>query len=225
MIARESFGPPQSLPSARERQDITVLLAAWRTGDRQALDQVMGIVYRQLHSLASSYMSRERAGHTLSATALVHEAYLRLMSSDIALVDRAHFLAVAATTMRRILIDRARGLRSARRGSGAVKLTLTVLDNAEMLRGEPGSIEVLYLDQALNRLHDQDERKARLMEMIYFGGLNCDEAAVVLAVSVSTINRELKLAKAWLKDSLTGMKDEDLEWPPEAVPGSGQHPA
>lgn len=226
MTARESFGPPQSLPSDGERHDITVLLAAWRTGDRQALDQVMGIAYRQLHSLASSYMSRERQGHTLSATALVHEAYLRLMSADLELVDRAHFLAVAATTMRRILIDRARSLRSARRGSGAIKLTLAVLDNAEMLRGESDSIEVLYLDQALNRLHEQDERKARLMEMIYFGGLNCEEAAIVLAVSVATVNRELKLAKAWLKHSLARMEESDLESPTEAdasaPPGGGQ---
>ncbi len=213
MPAYESFDPPLSLPSVREGHDITVLLAAWRTGDRRALDLVMGIVYRQLHSLASSYMSRERQGHTLSATALVHEAYLRLMASDIELADRAHFLAVAATTMRRILIDRARSLRSIRHGSGAVKLTLAVLDNAELLSGERESLEVLYLDQALNRLQQQDDRKAQLMEMVYFGGLNCDEAAVVLSVSVSTINRELKLAKAWLKQSLTGMQDSDLDWP------------
>ncbi|HZL27819.1 MAG TPA: ECF-type sigma factor [Acidobacteriaceae bacterium] len=162
----------------------------------------MGLVYGQLHLLAQQYMRQERPDHTLRATALVHEAYLRLVSVDVGWKDRAHFLAVAAITMRRILIDHARSVQRVKRGSGEQKLSYNAIENEAgiLLRADP--VQVLYLDAALNRLLQQDSRKAKLMEMIYFGGLNCDEAAVVLEVSVATVNRDLKLAKAWLKHEL-----------------------
>jgi RNA polymerase sigma factor (TIGR02999 family) len=198
----------EQVPLSPTGSDVTSLLVAWRSGDRDALDELMAVVYRQLHVLAASYMSRERPDHTLSATALVHEMYLKLLSADVHLQDRAHFLAVAASIMRRILIDRARGLQRIKRGSGAQKLSLVTLETTTVLLAQSDPEEVLYLDQALTRLEQQDMRKARLMEMVYFGGLNCDEAALVLDVSVATVNRDLKLAKAWLRHELRGVNSE-----------------
>jgi len=185
--------------------DVTSLLLAWRSGDRDALDGLMAVVYRQLHMLAVGYMSRERPDHTLSATALVHEVYLKLLSANVDLQDRAHFLAVAASIMRRILIDRARSIQRVKHGSGGQKLSLQTVECVSALQVYTNPEEVLFLDQALHRLQQQDARKARLMEMVYFGGLNCDEAALVLEVSVATVNRDLKLAKAWMKHELRGV--------------------
>jgi RNA polymerase sigma factor (TIGR02999 family) len=195
---------PEQIPPSRTGTDVTSLLLAWRSGDREALDALMAVVYRQLHVLAVGYMSRERPDHTLSATALVHEVYLKLLSADVQLQDRAHFLAVSASIMRRILIDRARSLQRVKRGGGAQKLSLVTLETTTVFLAQTNPEEVLYLDQALTRLEQQDTRKARLMEMVYFGGLNCDEAALVLEVSVATVNRDLKMAKAWLKHELRG---------------------
>jgi RNA polymerase sigma factor (TIGR02999 family) len=198
----DSFEQP---PPSHAGTDVTSLLLAWRSGDRDALDGLMAVVYRQLHLLAVGYMSRERPDHTLSATALVHEVYLKLLSADMDLQDRAHFLAVAASIMRRILIDRARSLHRVKRGSGGQKLSLQTVECVSALLVYTNPEEVLSLDQALNRLQQQDARKARLMEMVYFGGLNCDEAALVLEVSVATVNRDLRLAKAWMKHELRGV--------------------
>jgi len=192
---------------SRSGGEVTSLLLAWRSGDSDALGELMTIVYRQLHRLAAGYMSRERPDHTLSSTALVHEAYLRIFSADVQLHDRAHFLAVAASMMRRILIDQARSRKRIKRGSGSQKLPLVTLETSTVLLVQPQPEEVLYLDQALNRLQQQDPRKARLMEMVYFGGLNSEEAAIVLEVSVPTVNRDLKMAKAWLKHELRGVDD------------------
>lgn len=198
----------EQVSRSRTGTDVTSLLLAWRSGDREALDELMAVVYRQLHVLAAGYMSRERPDHTLSATALVHEVYLKLLSADVHLQDRAHFLAVAASMMRRILIDRARSVQRIKRGSGAQKLSLVTLETTTVLLTQSNPEEVLYLDQALTRLEQQDIRKARLMEMVYFGGLNCDEAALVLEVSVATVNRDLKMARAWLKHELRGFENE-----------------
>jgi len=187
--------------------DVTSLLLAWRSGDRDALDGLMAVVYRQLHMLAVGYMSRERPDHTLSATALVHEVYLKLLSANVDLQDRAHFLAVAASIMRRILIDRARSIQRVKHGSGGQKLSLQTVECVSALQVYTNPEEVLFLDQALHRLQQQDARKARLMEMVYFGGLNCDEAALVLEVSVATVNRDLKMAKAWMKQELRSVVD------------------
>jgi RNA polymerase sigma factor (TIGR02999 family) len=197
----------EQIPLSHTNTDVTSLLLAWRSGDRAALDGLMAVVYRQLHVLAVGYMSRERPDHTLSATALVHEVYLKLLSANVHLQDRAHFLAVSASIMRRILIDRARGMQRVKRGSGGQKLSLQTVESMSALLIYTNPEEVLFLDQALHRLQQQDARKARLMEMVYFGGLNCDEAALVLEVSVATVNRDLKMAKAWMKQELRSVVD------------------
>ena len=184
---------------------ITQLLGAWRSGDSDALDQLMPLVYEQLRVLASRYMRKERTDHTLRATALVHEAFLKLLDADVGFEDRMHFLAIAAITMRRILVESARSHRSAKRGSGAEKV---VLDDA-ILISQPVGIEVLDLDAALTRLSQQDQRKARLIELTYFGGMSAEEAAAVLEISTATVNRALKLARAWLQRELTGITRKD----------------
>jgi len=180
---------------------ITQLLLAWRGGDSTALDSLMPLVYEQLRVLASRYMRRERAGHTLRPTALVNEAYLKLLSTEVRFEDRMHFFAVASIAMRRILVESARTYRSAKRGSGAEKVEL---DDA-MLVSEPAGIDVLDLDTALNRLAQQDARKARLIELTYFAGLNAEEASAVMEISTATVNRDLKLARAWLQRELAGI--------------------
>ena len=180
---------------------VTRLLHAWRSGDSHAMDELMPLVYDQLHSLASRYMRQENAGHTLSSTALVHEAYLKLLSSDVSWQDRIHFMAIAAMTMRRILVDHARTSRRVKRGSGAERVALEDVALFE----EPMSLDILALDDALVRLTQQDARKGKLIELTYFGGLNCEEAAAALEVSTATINRDLKLAKAWLCHALNNV--------------------
>jgi RNA polymerase sigma factor (TIGR02999 family) len=184
---------------------ITQLLGAWRSGDSDALDQLMPLVYEQLRVLASRYMRKERTDHTLRATALVHEAFLKLLEADVGFEDRMHFLAIAAITMRRILVESARSHRSAKRGGGAEKV---VLDDA-ILISQPVGIDVLDLDAALTRLGKQDQRKARLIELTYFGGMSAEEAAAVLEISTATVNRDLKLARAWLQHELTGITRKD----------------
>jgi RNA polymerase sigma factor (TIGR02999 family) len=177
---------------------ITSLLRAWRAGDSNAMDELMPLVYHQLRTLASRYMRQERAGHTLGPTALVHEAYLKLLSSETPWEDRVHFMAIAAITMRRILVDHARANHRTKRGSGADKVAL---DDVVLLQ-PPMNLDILALDDAMNRLSVQDARKAKLIELSYFGGMNCEEAAAVLQVSTATVNRDLKLAKAWLRHEL-----------------------
>jgi RNA polymerase sigma factor (TIGR02999 family) len=186
---------------------ITRLLHAWRSGDSNAMDQLMPLVYHQLRALASRYMRQERMGHTLGPTALVHEAYLKLLSSETPWDDRVHFMAIAAITMRRILVDHARASRRAKRGSGADHVEL---DDVVLLQ-PPMSLDILALDDAMNRLALQDARKAKLIELSYFGGMNCEEAAAHLEVSTATVNRDLKLAKAWLRQELSGASHQDSE--------------
>lgn len=180
--------------------DVTRLLRAWRSGDSNAMEELMPLVYSQLRSLATRYMRQERPGHTLSSTALVHEAYLKLLSSESPWEDRVHFMAIAAMTMRRILVDHARTSRRSKRGGGADRVAL----EDAMLSQQPMSLDILALDDALLRLSQQDARKGRLIELSYFGGLNCEEAAAVLEVSTATVNRDLKLARAWLQQELNG---------------------
>ncbi len=191
--------------------DITRLLHAWRSGDNAAYDQLFTLVYERLRTLASRYMHRERPDHTLRTTALVHEAYLRLLGSEMNWEDRSHFLAVAAITMRRILVDHARANQRIKRGSKDRKLSLDDVEQEASLLIHQNDADILDLDIALNRLSEQDQRKARLMELIYFGGLNCEEAATVLTISVSTVNREVKFAKAWLRRELAGIAAADSE--------------
>jgi len=174
--------------------EVSRLLVAWRQGDQRALDSLMPLVYDELRRLAQSQMRGERPDHTLQTTALVHEAYLRLCGADVAWEGRVHFLAVAATVMRRILVDHARSRDRAKRGGGADPVALE-----EALAVSPERPEaVLALDEAIQRLSALDERKARAVELHFFGGLTYEETAAALGVSAATVDRELRLAKAWL---------------------------
>ena len=183
---------------AEPTSQITRLLHACRSGDSDAMDQLMPLVYEELRSLASHYMHRERSNHTLQATALVHEAYLKLFDKTTHWEDRAHFLAIAAITMRRILVDHARSSRRVKRGDGAERIEL---DDLALIQ-PPMNLDILSLDIALSRLTEQDSRKGRLIELTYFGGSSAEEAAIVLGVSTATVNRDLKLAKAWLRNEM-----------------------
>lgn len=177
-------------------QDVTRLLVAWGNGDQAALDELMPLVYRELHRLAHRHLGRERGCHTLQTTALVHEAYLRLIDQKEAQwQNRAQFFAVSATLMRRILVDRARARRYQKRGGGAQQVTF---DEALQVSDERAA-EVVALDEALTALAEFDERKSRMVELRFFGGLSIDEAAEVLGVSPGTVMRDWTLAKTWLQ--------------------------
>jgi RNA polymerase sigma-70 factor (ECF subfamily) len=176
-------------------QEMSQLLAAWSDGDREALDRLLPLVERELHRLAHQYMGRERSDHTLQTTALVNEAYMRLVDQTrVRWQNRAHFFAIAAQTMRRILIDHARRRRYDKRGGGARPLPL---DEAAHITDERAA-ELVALDDALGLLHEIDERKARVVELRYFGGLTVEETAEVLKLSPDTIGREWRRARAFL---------------------------
>ena len=179
-------------------EDVTSLLQAWREGDPEALERLMPLVYGELRRLASRSMAGERSDHTLEPTALVHEAFLRLVGGGPPRwQDRIHFFAVAAQLMRRLLVDHARGRRRAKRGSGA---RLLPLEAALHVSGpEPESrADLLALDEALTALAAFDSRKARVVELRFFGGLTIEETAEVLGISTATVILEARLARAWL---------------------------
>jgi RNA polymerase sigma-70 factor, ECF subfamily len=180
-------------------KDLTRLLVDWSKGDPQALGQLMPIVYDELRSLAGRYLRRERSDHTLQPTALVNEAYLRLIDQhSVRWQNRAHFFGVAAQMMRRILVDHAKGHRREKRGGGARKVSL---DEAIELTDQRAD-GLVALDEALTALAQFDERKSRVVELRYFGGLSVEETAEILQVSVNTILRDWKLAKAWLYNQI-----------------------
>jgi len=179
-------------PSAR---DVTQLLLAWSEGDHAALDRLVPLVYTELRRLAHHYMRGERPGHTLQTTALVNEAYLRLIdSSRVRWQNRAHFFAVSAQLMRRILVDAARARGSLKRGGGVSHLAL---DEALAVLPRAGA-DLVALDDALNALAAVDPRKGQVVELRYFGGLSVEETAEVLKVSPDTVMRDWKVAKLWL---------------------------
>jgi RNA polymerase sigma-70 factor (ECF subfamily) len=182
---------------------VTGLLLAWGGGDEAALEQLIPLVHRELRQIARRCMAGERAGHSLQATALVNEVYLRLV--DIRLVNwqnRAHFFAMSARLMRRILVDFARARGSQKRGAGAAKVTL---DEALMVTNEPAP-ELVVLDDALRALEKFDERKSRVVELRYFGGLSVEETALTLNVSAETVMRDWRLARAWLRQEMLGQR-------------------
>lgn len=186
----------------RPRQhEITELLAEWRDGNQSALDELYPLVYDELHRLARRYMSRERKGHTLQTTALIHEAYVRLVDQrNVQWANRSHFFAISAQIMRRILIDHARRHAYAKRGGGARQVSLEeaatiVPDHSE---------ELLRLDEALKSLAEMDPRRSQVVELRYFGGLNNEEIAGVLHISENTVTRDWNMARAWLYQQLTG---------------------
>ena len=178
--------------------DITHLLVAWQSGNREALDQLTPVIYDELHRLARHYMRGEAQGHTLQSTALLNEAYIRLVDSEQPWKNRAHFLGVAAQMMRRVLVDYARARGSAKRGADISHVNI---DDATIVAEENDEV-VLGLDDALDKLAKFDERKSRLIELRFFGGLTYEETAEVLSISTTTLDRELRLAKAWLKNEL-----------------------
>jgi RNA polymerase sigma factor (TIGR02999 family) len=178
--------------------DVTGLLAQWRSGDSDALNKLMPLVYDELRKLAKRYMRSEREGHTLQHTALVHEAYLQLVQMDISWNDRAHFFAIAARAMRRILVDHARARNRGKRGGEIEKISLDEI--ADVSSGS--SVDILDLDRALDRLSEFDSRKSEIIELHYFGGLTHEEMGEVIGVSSTTIDRELRLAKAWITREL-----------------------
>lgn len=184
-------------------QAIQALLERTRSGDAQAAEELMPLVYNQLRSMAANYLRGERPGHTLRPTALVHEAYLRIAQADLPLHDRAHLLALVATAMRRVLVDYARGRGRQKRGEGVVKLSLE--EAGVMLEQSASSPEPLLtdIDEALERLAQFDARKSRIVELLYFGGLTYDETAAAVGISVATVHREMRVAKAWLRNELT----------------------
>jgi RNA polymerase sigma factor (TIGR02999 family) len=181
-----------------ERRTATVLLRAWRGGDRDALDRLLPVVYGELSSLARRALQAERADHTLQTRALVHEAYIRLVDADISFQDRAHFMAVAARTMRRVLVDHARARRRDKRGGGAVRVDL---DRVEVPAPD-SPLDILDLHDALERLAAFDPRKSAIVELHFFGGLSYEETAEAVGVSAATVDRELRMAKAWLRVEL-----------------------
>jgi len=174
--------------------EVTALLVDWSNGDKAAYDKLVPLVHDELHRLAHRYMSRERPGHTLQTTALVDEAYLRLVDKKVQWQNRTHFFAIAARVMRRILVDHARAHAYQKRGGGAQKLEL----NEAMVMARERSSELVALDEALKRLAAFDERKSRVVELRFFGGLTIDETAQVLSVSSNTVDRDWSTARAWL---------------------------
>jgi RNA polymerase sigma factor (TIGR02999 family) len=180
-------------------EPVTVLLRQWSEGNQEALDRLMPIVYAQLRKLAANSLKGERPNHTLRATELVHEAYLRLVGSETPWQNRVHFYAVAATVLRHILVDHAKANRRHKRGGDVEKIPL---DEA-VLVGPEASSEVMNLDEALKRLALTDARKSRIVELTFFGGMTLEEIAAVLNVSDKTVHRDLRVAKAWLHRELS----------------------
>lgn len=185
----------------RAQQHITQMLLEWSEGDNAALERLTPLVYEELHRLAHHYMRRERSGHTLQTSALVNEAYLRLVNQrNIKWNSRTHFFAIAARMMRRILVDYARSHLYAKRGGGAVHLSLEL---AELASNE-ASAEVTALDEALSRLESMDPQQARVVELRFFGGLTIKETAEAMKISVDMVKREWSTARAWLYREMGG---------------------
>jgi RNA polymerase sigma factor (TIGR02999 family) len=190
----------QEHSSMSSSKNVTQLLADWGNGDKQALEELMAAVYQELHRLADYYLRRERQGHTLQATALINEAYLKIIDQhSVNWQNRAHFFGVAAQMMRRILVDHARSHLYAKRGGGAQKLTL---DEALSLPQQERDLELVALDDALQRLDALDAQQAKIIELRFFGGLTIEETAEVLGISPATVKREWSWAKAWLYNEI-----------------------
>lgn len=185
------------------RGDVTRLLLAWRDGDPSAADRLVPLVYDELHAIAGRYLRNERNAGTLQTTALIHEAYLRLVGSEVDWEGRSHFFAIAANTMRRVLVDHARARRRLKRGGpDGVEVTLDdpVMDPDEGNGTDP--VDVVAVDRALDELAELDGRKARAVELHYFGGLGYEQMAEVMGISTATVHRDLRFARSWIHDRL-----------------------
>ncbi|MEO0422177.1 MAG: sigma-70 family RNA polymerase sigma factor [Pseudomonadota bacterium] len=186
------------------RDEVTQLLGAWRAGEPAALDRLAPIVYDELRRLARHYMSRERPGHTMQATEVVNQAFVRMMKVDVSWQDRAHFFAVAARMMRRILVDHAKAKHRVKRGGN--ETTLHIDTSMQIAVAE--NVELLALDEALTHLQQLDPRKADVVELHFFGGLTYDEIAEALSISPATVHRELRMGRALLHATLTAADDD-----------------
>ena len=210
--AKRQRGPGtlRMLVSSPGSHDVTQLLVDWSKGNQQALDDLLPLVYQELKRLASRYLRRERSNHTLQSTALVHEAFLRLIDQNrIQWQNRAHFFGVAAQMIRRILVDYARAQKTAKRGADAPRLSL---DEA-LAAGSAPDLDLVALDESLQKLNEIDPQQARIVELRYFGGLSIEETAEVVGISPATVKREWAMAKAWLFKNLAS---------PGAVPVSAE---
>jgi len=185
---------------AQAPQNVTQLLVDWGNGDKEALDRLVPIVYDELRRQAARYLRHERAGHTLQTTALIHEAYLRLIDQkNVQWQNRAHFFGIAAQLMRRILVDHARTRKRAKRGGSGIRVPL---EDAVAIARAP-DLDVVALDEALNRLAEIDEQQGKIVELRFFSGLTVEETAEVLGISPATVKRDWSMAKAWLHREIT----------------------
>lgn len=188
--------------SLDQRPEITLWLQEWSSGKDNALDALMPIVYAELHRQATNYLRRERIGHTLQATALINEAYLKLIDQrEVNWKNRAHFFGIAAQAMRRILVDHARSRHRDKRGGDAENLPL---EAAEFATSKEGTVDLIALDEALTRLALLDERQSRIVELRFFSGMSVEETAEAIGVSSATVKNEWRTAKAWLFQELNG---------------------
>lgn len=176
---------------------VTTLLRAWRSGDPAALDELTPLIYDDLRRIARRHLQSERSAHTLQATALVNEAFVRLSDAELDIQDRVHFLSIAARTMRRILADHGRARRSQKRGGGLSPVTLH-----EDVVADGRATDIVDIDDALTRLAELDERRSDVLVLHFFGGLTYEETAEALGISAATVDRDLRLAKAWLANEL-----------------------
>ncbi|MCA1622775.1 MAG: sigma-70 family RNA polymerase sigma factor [Acidobacteria bacterium] len=184
-----------------QTRQITRMLREWSGGNREALEDLMPLVYDELHKQAARFLSRERYDHTLQATALIHEAYIKLVDQrEVNWESRTHFFAIAANLMRRILVDYARAKHREKRGGEMVKLTL---EEAALVIDKEKSVDLMALDEALTRLEKIDKQQARVVELRYFSGLSLEETAEALKVSRTTVANDWRMAKAWLHRELT----------------------
>lgn len=193
--------------TSQDKNAVTKLLKLSSEGDKEAFDKLMPFVYDQLRKLAARCLLSERRDHTYRATALVHEAYFRLVEADVAWQDRLHFYAVAARVMRHILVDHAKAQKRQKRGGGVECIPL---DEAVVV-GPELSPDLVELNDSLQRLYAQDERKAQIVELLFFGGLTYDETASVLNISPATVHRELRMAKAWLYRELANSPEANKQ--------------
>jgi len=193
--------PSDNDQARASRDEVTNLLRSWGRGEEDAANRLLAAIYDDLHAQAARAMRREGGEHTLQATALVHEAYLRLVDQKhVDWKNRAHFFAIAAQSMRRVLVDHARGRLAEKRGGGVEKVTLS---DAAVGANDDDAVDVLALHDALERLAALDPDQARVVELRYFGGMNIDETAEALGISAATVKREWAVARAWLKRELS----------------------
>jgi RNA polymerase sigma factor (TIGR02999 family) len=189
----------------KSNSPVTELLARWRSGDQNALDALMPLVYSELRQLAQHYLRKERSDHTLQSTALVHEAYMRLAGqSPPQWQNRAHFFGIAAHLMRQILVEHARGRAAAKRGGGATRMTLDESLGMSMAIAQQNEVDVIVLDKALQDLTELDAQQGRIVELRFFGGLTIEDTSEVLGISPATVKREWVTARAWLFRAMTG---------------------